>query len=59
MTDLLTTLTARGFVQDATPGLVERLSKGTITRFDGLSVYRLEGAPQPWHSIDLTTENLG
>jgi tyrosyl-tRNA synthetase len=35
MTDLLTTLTARGFVQDATPGLVERLSKGIITAYVG------------------------
>jgi tyrosyl-tRNA synthetase len=35
MTDLLTTLTARGFVQDATPGLADRLSKGTITAYVG------------------------
>ncbi len=35
MTDLLTTLTARGFVQDATPGLAERLSRGTVTAYVG------------------------
>jgi tyrosyl-tRNA synthetase len=35
MTDLLRTLTARGFVQDATPGLAERLSKGTVTAYVG------------------------
>jgi tyrosyl-tRNA synthetase len=35
MTDLLETLTARGFVQDATPGLAERLSKGVITAYVG------------------------
>jgi tyrosyl-tRNA synthetase len=35
MTDLLSTLTARGFVQDATPGLAERLSKGHITAYVG------------------------
>jgi tyrosyl-tRNA synthetase len=35
MTDLLATLTARGFVQDATPGLAERLSKGRVTAYVG------------------------
>jgi tyrosyl-tRNA synthetase len=35
MTDLLGTLTARGFVQDATPGLAERLSKGRLTAYVG------------------------
>ena len=35
MTDLLTTLTARGFVQDATPGLADRLSKGPVTAYVG------------------------
>ena len=35
MTDLLSTLTARGFVQDATPGLAERLSKGRVTAYVG------------------------
>ncbi len=35
MTDLLTTLGARGFVQDATPGLAERLSRGIITAYVG------------------------
>src|SRR5688572_557525 len=35
MTDLLSTLTARGFVHDATPGLAERLSKGTIIGYVG------------------------
>ena len=35
MTDLLTTLGARGFIQDATPGLAERLSKGTVTAYVG------------------------
>jgi len=35
MTDLLSTLTARGFVQDATPGLAERLSKGRLTAYVG------------------------
>ncbi len=35
MTDLLAMLTARGFVQDATPGLAERLSKGVITAYVG------------------------
>jgi tyrosyl-tRNA synthetase len=35
MTDLLATLTARGFVQDATPGLAERLSRGRVTAYVG------------------------
>jgi tyrosyl-tRNA synthetase len=35
MTDLLTTLTARGFVQDLTPGLEERLRDGPITAYIG------------------------
>ncbi len=35
MTDLLSTLTARGFVQDATPALAERLSKGRLTAYVG------------------------
>ncbi len=35
MTDLLTTLTARGIVQDATPGLADRLAKGTVTAYVG------------------------
>ncbi len=35
MTDLLTTLTARGFVQDATPSLAERLAGGTVTAYVG------------------------
>ena len=35
MTDLLSTLTARGFVQDATPGLAERLSRGAVTAYVG------------------------
>jgi tyrosyl-tRNA synthetase len=35
MTDLLSTLTARGFVQDATPGLAERLSKSRVTAYVG------------------------
>jgi tyrosyl-tRNA synthetase len=35
MTDLLSTLTARGFVQDATPALAERLSKGRVTAYVG------------------------
>ena len=35
MTDLLRTLTARGFLQDATPGLAERLSKGSVTAYVG------------------------
>ena len=35
MTDLLATLTARGFVQDATPGLAERLTKGRVTAYVG------------------------
>jgi tyrosyl-tRNA synthetase len=35
MTDLLSTLTARGFLQDATPGLAERLSKGRVTAYVG------------------------
>jgi tyrosyl-tRNA synthetase len=35
MTDLLTTLTARGFVQNSTPGLAERLAAGRITAYVG------------------------
>jgi tyrosyl-tRNA synthetase len=35
MTDLLSTLTARGFVQDLTPGLEERLRAGPITAYIG------------------------
>jgi tyrosyl-tRNA synthetase len=35
MTDLLSTLAARGFVQDATPGLAERLSEGAVTAYVG------------------------
>ena len=35
MTDLLTTLTARGFVQDATPGLAQRLSQRALTAYVG------------------------
>jgi tyrosyl-tRNA synthetase len=35
MTDLLQTLTARGFVQDLTPGLDERLRAGRITGYIG------------------------
>ncbi|MBA3317781.1 MAG: tyrosine--tRNA ligase, partial [Gemmatimonadales bacterium] len=35
MTDLLATLTDRGLVQDATPGLAERLSKGTVSAYVG------------------------
>jgi tyrosyl-tRNA synthetase len=35
MSDLLATLAARGFVQDATPGLAERLSKGRVTAYVG------------------------
>ena len=35
MTDLLTTLTARGFVQDATPSLADRLAAGTVTAYVG------------------------
>jgi tyrosyl-tRNA synthetase len=35
MTDLLATLTARGFVQDATPGLAERLRAGPLTAYVG------------------------
>jgi tyrosyl-tRNA synthetase len=35
MTDLLQTLTARGFVQDLTPGLEERLRAGPITAYIG------------------------
>jgi tyrosyl-tRNA synthetase len=35
MADLLSTLAARGFVQDATPGLAERLSRGTVTAYVG------------------------
>jgi tyrosyl-tRNA synthetase len=35
MTDLLATLMARGFVQDATPGLAERLRAGPLTAYVG------------------------
>ena len=35
MADLLETLTARGFVQDATPGLAERLRAGPLTVYVG------------------------
>ncbi len=35
MTDLLELLAARGFVQDATPGLAERLRAGPITAYAG------------------------
>jgi tyrosyl-tRNA synthetase len=35
MPDLLTELTARGLVQDATPGLRDRLSRGPITAYVG------------------------
>jgi tyrosyl-tRNA synthetase len=35
MTDLLSTLAARGFLQDATPGLDERLRAGPITAYIG------------------------
>jgi tyrosyl-tRNA synthetase len=35
MTDLLELLTARGFVQDATPGLAGRLREGPITAYVG------------------------
>jgi tyrosyl-tRNA synthetase len=35
MTDLLSTLAARGFVQDATPGLEERLARGRVTAYIG------------------------
>jgi tyrosyl-tRNA synthetase len=35
MTDLLSTLAARGFLQDATPGLEERLRAGPITGYIG------------------------
>ncbi|HEU4954514.1 MAG TPA: tyrosine--tRNA ligase [Gemmatimonadales bacterium] len=35
MTDLLSTLAARGFLQDATPGLEERLRAGPITAYIG------------------------
>ncbi len=35
MTDLLKTLAERGFVQDATPGLAERLAQGPITGYIG------------------------
>jgi tyrosyl-tRNA synthetase len=35
MTDLLELLTARGFVQDATPGLAARLRQGPITAYVG------------------------
>ena len=35
MSDLLELLTARGFVQDATPGLADRLRRGPITAYVG------------------------
>ena len=35
MTDLLELLTARGFVQDATPGLAARLRQGPVTAYVG------------------------
>ena len=35
MTDLFSTLAARGFVQDATPGLEERLARGRVTAYIG------------------------
>jgi tyrosyl-tRNA synthetase len=35
MSDLLTELRARGFVQDVTPGVAERLSRGPITGYVG------------------------
>ena len=35
MPDLLSTLSARGFIQDVTPGLAERLSKGPVTAYVG------------------------
>jgi tyrosyl-tRNA synthetase len=35
MNDLLATLRVRGFVQDATPGLAERLQQGPITAYVG------------------------
>jgi tyrosyl-tRNA synthetase len=35
MTDLLNTLRARGFVQDATPGLADRLRGGPLTAYVG------------------------
>jgi tyrosyl-tRNA synthetase len=35
MTDLLAALSARGFVQDATPGLAERLAAGPLTLYVG------------------------
>ena len=35
MTTLLDTLTARGFVQDATPGLAARLARGPLTGYVG------------------------
>jgi hypothetical protein len=35
MTDLLTELTSRGLVHDATPGLAARLAKGPITGYVG------------------------
>jgi tyrosyl-tRNA synthetase len=35
MTNLLTVLTARGLVQDATPGLAQRLGQGPITGYVG------------------------
>jgi tyrosyl-tRNA synthetase len=35
MPDLLTELTARGLVQDATPGLADRLTRGPITAYVG------------------------
>src|SRR5512139_3992579 len=35
MTSLLERLSARGFVQDATPGLGERLARGAVTAYVG------------------------
>src|SRR5262245_38058847 len=35
MTDLLSTLTARGFVQDVTPGLADRLRGGPLAAYVG------------------------
>ena len=35
MTDLLNTLRARGFVQDVTPGLADRLRGGPLTAYVG------------------------
>ena len=40
MTDLLELLTARGFVQEQTPGLAERLRQGPITAYVGFDPRR-------------------